>query len=196
MGHQITLAKIKADTLDEAYDAVHSAFYESCESGNSAGYSYLEQVTHVGLPIDGHTTWESLENYYKNASAQNYERKEKELREDMFKILTGLCLSKKEAPLYVSHEDEHVREIVARILVAREEHDLPKTFDELVDTTIKAIIYAIDTGTPVSHLISRIENYKNSQDVSAILQCYDKHYVEFDPVGDKETFYFLCDRKM
>jgi hypothetical protein len=196
MGHQITLAKIKADTLDEAYDAVHCAFEESCESGNSAGYSYLESVTRVELPIHGHTTWESLENYYKNAGSLNCERREKGLREDMFKILTGLCLSKKEAPLYVSHEDEHVREIIARILVANEEHDLPKTFDELVAVFIKAITYAIDTGTPVAYLISRIENYKNAQDVSAILQCYDKHYVEFDPIGDKETFYFLCDRKM
>jgi hypothetical protein len=195
MGHQITLAKIKADTLDEAYDAVSDAFKESCESGEGGG-TWLESVTRVELPIYGHTAWESLENYYKNIGFYDSERKEKELREDMFKVLTGLCLSKKEAPLYVSHEDEHVREIVARILEANEEHDLPKTFDELVDVFIKAIIHAIDTGTPVAYLISRIEDYKNSQDVSSILQCYDKHYVEFDPIGDKETFYFLCDRKM
>jgi hypothetical protein len=190
--HHIMLAKIRASSAKEALNQVTELFNETCEDGNHDGWDYVSGIDQVKTSTP-YTSWEGLEDEYKKAGEAWIVRKTDMMKKELFIILTGLCLSKRESILYVTHEDQHVKEIVERLLKSDEDRALPSSFEELVETFSKALLHSIHSGGMLSYYFKAVQKYHDaSGDVASIIRCNDKHFVDLG--GKGRVYYFFIDR--
>lgn len=205
--HHIITVKAWASDADEAQSEVSSTIEDSIDqSENTCGWDYagdIVQITPDQLKTEGFKSFADLEKFKIQERLDTQANLQAEIRTDLQMLIAPFFLSKEEAVLYVSEDqDTEFTAYIEKLLKRKRDIKKPDTFEKILDifTNVVTGIAKKDCGR--SLLMFRMEQIKKLQyciksptHTCYTLQSTENYFAEL-PCEQKglSPFYFLCDR--
>lgn len=207
MSHHYIVVKVWADDKDEAETFVKEAMEDSIDaSNNTCGWSYLNECTIINeidlLQYYKVRTFKELEKKYIAERREHIKGLSECLNADIKPLLAPYFLTKDEAPLYITTEDDDLKKHVEEILKRKRNTTPPKGFEKIVGTFTNFLLSIAKKDVGHSMIMLNMEAIKKLQyciddpSIYNTLQCIDNYYAELPCKNKKglKPFYFNCDR--
>jgi hypothetical protein len=207
MSHHTIIAKVWADTEEEAEATVVDAMEDSIQSShNSEGWSYFDSATLINkleLPSKfGVKTFEELETKLIKNRQDTMDSFIAQVKDDLIVKLAPYFLDKREAALYIDTENKELKEHVEKILKKKKDIVKPVTFEDVTNIFVKIVTDIPKDDMTHSMTMYRLNKIKKLQrctgiaDMEDSLQCNVNPFAEF-PYDDDiplTAYYFECIR--
>jgi hypothetical protein len=210
MSHHIIIVKVWAGDAEEAEDIVAGAMEESInDANNTVGWDYFDKAVFIKesdlLRDHGVKTFKELEKKLLAARHEHIIGLSEQIKDGIKPLLAPYFLTKDEASLHITTEDDEFKKCVEKILKRKKDINPPKDFEKIVDTFTNLVVNIAKKDTGHLMLMFYMERIKRLQyciDDSSpynTLQSDDNYYAELPCDEDKKQlkpFYFSCDRHL
>ena len=209
MSHHIMIVKAWAGDEVEAENIVVDAMEESLDkSNNTVGWDYFDKAVLIKesdlLRDHGVKTFKELEKKHLAARHEHIIGLGEQIKDGIKPLLAPYFLTKNEASLHITAEDDEFKKCVEKILKRKRDVNPPKDFEKIVDTFTNLVVNIAKKDMGHSMLMFYMEGIKRLQycidDPTPYhtLQSEDNYYAELPCDNKKQLkpFYFSCDRHL
>jgi hypothetical protein len=211
MHHIIT---VKAWDIDEetAHSQVLSALEDSITpEQNTVGWDYVTAdhpilINKGMLQTEyGVKTYAELERKMLQGQRDSLNHLIGNLRDDILPMIAPIFMTKNDAPLFISTENDELKAIIEKLLKRKKDNIRPDTFEGITDAILKIMVSVAKKDTGRSMAMWRMEQIKKMQtciefprDTSYTLQCSENPYSEL-PCDNKKgisPYFYYADRHL
>lgn len=209
--HFFTLFKLKNDDPDDARDSLQSFLEDHAGEGHNFDYiGHIDRVVKTVKDKDTETpladfapkgnkkpyTFADLERKYNQYTLDHKKRFLEQIKETLFIKLAEYFMSPEEAPLYVSNDNEKIREVISKVLSSGKKE---LSFDKKLEKFAEIL-----TEDPMlSWYVKKVSDINDGLEYSDADDLAEMDYISFIDLtkseneefnqGD-ETYYFIVDR--